>query len=189
MAYSTQPKPFKPLPFPRIWFLAMIYFILSSYYILFTNLDSISNSILSSTHHTNISVMMTTQEQHSIQNTAYQQDTIDCASQPPYNKIILKGERHSGTNWVTRLPEQNGKSIMEFDQSSLDIGWKHGFLPPQGWGRPLEQIDLLVIVTRDVFTWLPKMYHEPYDPEINEHRKEKFYKFIMRSYVARCLPL
>ena len=153
---------------------------------------------------------MATQEQHIKQNTSHQQDIIDCESQPPIQEIILKGERHSGTNWVTRLLEQNIKGTIEadqqslaelmeqnvqntiqVDQSSLDIGWKHGFLPPLGWGRPLQQTDLLVVVTRDVFTWLPKMYHETYDPEMSVYQQDNmaFHKFIMRPYAARCQPL
>lgn len=108
---------------------------------------------------------------------------------PTYKEIIIKGERHSGTNWVRSILEKNVKKSILVDQTSLDIGWKHGFLPPDGWGRPIEQDDLLLVVTRDVFTWLPKMYIETYDPEMKGKKKGKsFHEFIRLEYTARCQP-
>jgi len=108
---------------------------------------------------------------------------------PTYKEIIIKGERHSGTNWVRSILEKNVKKSVVVDQNSLDIGWKHGFLPPDGWGRPIEQDDLLIVVTRDVFTWLPKMYQETYDPEMREKGKRNtFHDFIRLEYTARCQP-
>ena len=58
---------------------------------------------------------------------------INNASAPfEFKEIIIKGERHSGTNWITSILEKNVKEGITVNQESLDIGWKHGFLPPEG---------------------------------------------------------
>ena len=59
---------------------------------------------------------------------------INNASAAPFEfkEIIIKGERHSGTNWITSILEKNVKEGITVNQESLDIGWKHGFLPPEG---------------------------------------------------------
>ncbi len=113
-----------------------------------------------------------------------------CHSSPKnFSEIIIKGERHSGTNWVRALMEKNVESSINVNQTSLDIGWKHGFLPPLGWGKPIEENELLIVVTRDVFTWLPKMHRMSYDPEMNEKGSKRFADFIRTDYTARCHPL
>ena len=47
--------------------------------------------------------------------------------------------------------------------------------------------DTLLVITRDVFTWLPKMYEEGYDPIINSKRdKLDFSAFIRAPYTNVC---
>jgi len=106
-----------------------------------------------------------------------------------FKEIIIKGERHCGTHLVQSILENNVNESILVKQDSLDIGWKHGYLPPEGWGRPIEQNDLLIVVTRDVFTWLPKMHKETYDTTFNKkiHHSE-FKAFIEEPYTASCQP-
>lgn len=86
--------------------------------------------------------------------------------------------------------EKNVEKGVKANQTSLDIGWKHGFLPPLGWGKPIEENELLLVVTRDVFTWLPKMFSMTYDPDMdNKRKKMRFSDFIRTDYTARCHPL
>ena len=47
-----------------------------------------------------------------------------------------------------------------------------------------------MVVTRDIFTWLPKMYRESYDEDMNnKSHRMTFSKFIRTGYTARCFPL
>jgi hypothetical protein len=109
--------------------------------------------------------------------------------QPEFKEIIIKGERHCGTNLVRSILANNVKEGILVDQTSTDIGWKHGYLPPEGWGRPIEQDDLLIVITRDVFTWLPKIYKETYDKTFNRKiHHSKFPAFIEEPYTASCQP-
>jgi len=107
-----------------------------------------------------------------------------------FKEIIIKGERHTGTNWVRSILEKNVKGDIVVNQKSPDIGWKHGFLPPEGWGRPIEDNDLLLVVTRDAFTWLPKIHMESYDDTFNAKKTHaRFNKFIRMPYTAACQPM
>ena len=107
-----------------------------------------------------------------------------------FKEIIIKGERHTGTNWVRSILEKNVKGDIVVNQKSPDIGWKHGFLPPEGWGRPIEENDLLLVVTRDAFTWLPKIHMETYDDTFNPRKMHaRFNNFIRMPYTAACQPM
>ena len=103
-------------------------------------------------------------------------------------EIILKGERHSGTNWIRRIILENLKGESNIEQESNNFGWKHGFLAPIGWGEPLSENEILVVVTRDAFTWLPKMFRQPYDPIMAEKAKNGFSSFLRAGYSAECQP-
>jgi hypothetical protein len=109
-------------------------------------------------------------------------------SAPKTGEIVLKGERHPGTNWITKIIWQNIQGENTIVKDSKSFGWKHGFLPPVGWGEPLSENEILVIVTRDVFTWLPKMMNETYDPIMNGKRGEGFSSFIRAEYANVCQP-
>ena len=103
-------------------------------------------------------------------------------------EIVLKGERHSGTNWIRKIILQNIQGENTIVRDSKHFGWKHGFLPPVGCCEPLSENEILVIVTRDVFTWLPKMMNETYDPIMNGKRGEGFSSFIRAEYANVCQP-
>lgn len=59
-----------------------------------------------------------------------------------------------------------------------------GFLPPKGTeGQPFNpEIDTLIVITRDVFTWLSKMFDDSQDPIMNSKRKDGFSSFIRAPY-------
>ena len=101
----------------------------------------------------------------------------DQCPEPKTGEIVLKGERHSGTNWIRKIILQNIQGENTIVRDSMH-GWKHGFLPPMGCCEPLSENEILVIVTRDVFTWLPKMMEETYDPIMNGKRGKGFSSFI-----------
>ena len=104
-------------------------------------------------------------------------------------EIVLKGERHSGTNWIRKIIWQNLKeNSMKIEMDSEAFGWKHGKLYPDGWGKPLSQNEVLVVVTRDVFTWLPKMFEQAYDPIMNRKRGDGFSSYIRAPYGGICQP-
>jgi len=110
------------------------------------------------------------------------------AEHPQAPKIILKGERHCGTNWIDYIIQHNAAHRRSVD--SHLTGWKHGFLYPVGFGMPLKANQVLIIITRDVFTWLPKMYGEPYD-DIMKSKIDSgmsFSEFIRTTYEADCHP-
>jgi hypothetical protein len=114
-------------------------------------------------------------------------------SGPINGEIVLRGERHSGTNWIRKIisdnlviEESTNKTKILMD--SVDFGWKHGFLYPDGWGKPLSENEFLVIVTRDVFTWLPKIMKNAYDPIMNRKRGLGFSKYLREEYGGICQP-
>lgn len=106
----------------------------------------------------------------------------------PLREIVIKGERHTGTNWLRSIIRAN-VSHVKLRNDSREFGWKHGFFPPDGWGRPLSENEVLVVITRDVFTWLPKMLDISYDPLMDRKRQEGFSAFIRAPYGALCQPL
>lgn len=135
---------------------------------------------------------------NSILQRKHQQKDIDlkpmpahCQNVPPITEIIIKGERHTGTNWLRSILQQNVQQDIIVDQTSLDIGWKHGFLPPLGWARPITEHDLVIVQTRDVFTWLPKIFQESYDPEMRAKRRKvrTFAAYLKEEYTCRCQPI
>lgn len=90
-------------------------------------------------------------------------------------EVVIKGERHTGTNWIEsilrenivrphvirRKPDETARKKLPKVRVMRDspfFGWKHGFMPPKGWGQKLSDAEVLIVITRDVFTWLPKMF-------------------------------
>lgn len=90
-------------------------------------------------------------------------------------EVVIKGERHTGTNWIESILRENivrpsgrrkkgvtptRKQIpkVRVVRDSPFFGWKHGFMPPLGWGQKLSDAEVLIVITRDIFTWLPKMF-------------------------------
>ena len=124
------------------------------------------------------------------QNTQMRNLPHHCTSPSPIQEIIVKGERHTGTNWIRHILAQNLPQTMRIPQDSSEFGWKHGFLPPLGWGRPLDDPQMVVVVTRDVFTWLQKMKKQTYDPYMDPWTKKKISmaRFLRVGYGAFCQP-
>jgi len=85
---------------------------------------------------------------------------------------------------------QNLQKNIRIPQDSTEFGWKHGFLPPLGWGRPLDDPQMVVVVTRDVFTWLQKMKRNTYDPYMEPFTKRRISmaRFLRAGYGAFCQP-
>jgi hypothetical protein len=126
-------------------------------------------------------------------------------SPPTIQEVVIKGERHTGTNWIRHIVDQNVPDSVRVQQDSPEFGWKHGFLPPRGWGRPLNsESQMLIVVTRDVFTWLQKMQKNTYDPFMNRYtssnnnrtkkrvsnaiQSREMSKFLRVEYGALCQP-
>ena len=107
------------------------------------------------------------------------------------NLIAIKGERHSGTNWLRQLIKSNcpevvfelekewknvTKTIIGKDKKPFKItkieevttldadgkyGWKHGLLN-SNFSQQIEEQDLVIILFRNWTSWLPKMRLENY---------------------------
>ena len=90
--------------------------------------------------------------------------------------VLINGERHHGTNWMGSLVDDNlliPNAITKDDVWSRRLtfrewinqiyGWKH-------WEFPLEYVPMLeqhnhvlVVMLRNPYVWLPKMYAVPYN--------------------------
>lgn len=79
-----------------------------------------------------------------------------CRDVPPPRLIMLLGERHSGTNLIQSLINENTNL-----QKRHQYGWKHGVLRSGDMFDACS--DVLLIVARDAFSWVLKMFHEPYN--------------------------
>jgi len=74
--------------------------------------------------------------------------------------IVIRGERHSGTSWARQLIRLNAPDT-EYITSLY--GHKHGDVTPEQAGR-LKSYPrhIMMFLWRNVFTWLLKMYQDPY---------------------------
>ena len=116
------------------------------------------------------------------------QQTTNCNSSRS-GEIFVIGERHSGTNWVVDIIKKNLKQKRQMIQrDSKGHGWKHGFLPPKGTGRAFKEDEVRLVITRDVFSWLPKMKIDVYEPLMDPKRNLNFSAFIRSEYVCLCMP-
>jgi hypothetical protein len=102
--------------------------------------------------------------------------------------LVIRGERHTGTHLLRKIVDSNTspRNLKVIDHISSPYGWKHGFLPPKGWGVSLPSDAILLVITRDIFTWLPKMYKETYDSYMNSKRNLGFSDFIRAEYGTAC---
>ena len=78
-------------------------------------------------------------------------------------KVIIRGERHSGTNWFRSLLSKNCPSLTFKLTKSSDIdskyGWKHAKLNLTS----IPEDELIVVITRDIKTWLPRLRLNTYE--------------------------
>jgi len=98
----------------------------------------------------------------------------------PITEIIIKGERHHGTNFARSVVLENVLPSITCDRDPK-YGWKHGpLVPPRA---NLKKNELLLVITRDIFSWLPKMHTESYC--YNEAKVLSFSDFIRSSYTCQ----
>ena len=107
-------------------------------------------------------------------------------SKSPKKLITIRGERHTGTNWVRQIINQNCPKLIWSISKNLDAdgkyGWKHGILPNN---FTLSSDDFMVIIYRDFRSWVPKMYEEPYAFGIPYYRSKpqiSFDKFLNQTW-------
>lgn len=102
--------------------------------------------------------------------------------------LVIRGERHTGTHLLRKIVDSNTspRNLKVIDHIASPYGWKHGFLPPKGWGVSLPSDAILLVITRDIFTWLPKMYKETYNSYMNSKRNLRFSDFIRAEYGTAC---
>lgn len=100
--------------------------------------------------------------------------------------VTIRGERHSGTNWVRAVLEKNCGSLAHKLGPALDSdgawGWKHGFVPAS-WTPQTK--DVMVILLRSAATWLPKMRTTAYNTDLDSRvRKTKgLVSYLALSFV------
>jgi len=98
----------------------------------------------------------------------------------PITEIIIKGERHHGTNFARSVVLENVLPSITCDRDPK-CGWKHGLLvPPRA---NLKKNELLLVITRDIFSWLPKMHRQSYC--FNEEKSLSFSDFIRSDYACQ----
>lgn len=125
----------------------------------------------------------------------------------PPRLVTIRGERHSGTNLVRVLIDQNAVDLMDskdhvqrairrrnssvasYNYTAIDVdavyGWKHGFLRHSYPNDQILPSDVLLVVTRDVFSWIISMFHQPYNFKMTRGM-EHFDEFLRGHYSAKC---
>jgi hypothetical protein len=95
--------------------------------------------------------------------------------------VSIRGERHSGTKLASQLIQNNAYSLLPVSNNANELyGWKHGFFP-------LERVhpaDILLVISRDVFSWALAMFKEPYNMMFEEGMTE-FGSFLRGQYRAQ----
>uniref|UniRef100_A0A7S3K106 Apple domain-containing protein n=1 Tax=Aureoumbra lagunensis TaxID=44058 RepID=A0A7S3K106_9STRA len=93
--------------------------------------------------------------------------------------VTIRGERHSGTNWVRALVNHNCKELLFHFTPDLDAdgvyAWKHG-LSPLNWSQDTK--DIMIFILRSASSWLPKMRHTAYNTELDRHRTTSLASFL-----------
>lgn len=74
------------------------------------------------------------------------------------NRIIVKGERCSGTNYLRSLIQTNFKNIM----LSNELGWKHSYLNTFNENLHKREELLVLIIFRNPYEWLNSLYQHPW---------------------------
>lgn len=76
--------------------------------------------------------------------------------------VTIRAERHSGTKLARAVIQNNALGLADetvIPEPDGIYGWKHGFLR---YEDQIRQDDILLVMSRDVFTWLPAMVKLPY---------------------------
>jgi len=74
-----------------------------------------------------------------------EESTQNHNTSPCPRKVTVKGERHTGTNWVTFIIKKNLGNEAEKLIDEGRHGWKHGFYPPLGVGSPFYRDEVRVV--------------------------------------------
>ena len=82
-------------------------------------------------------------------------------------RVLVNGERHHGTNWLTSLIQDNiamGNGLKTKEVSNIKYGWKHWefTLSPQHLNKLESENDVIVVLVRNPYQWLPKIFFESY---------------------------
>mmetsp|Transcript_4642 Transcript_4642/g.6869 ORF Transcript_4642/g.6869 Transcript_4642/m.6869 type:complete len:359 (-) Transcript_4642:153-1229(-) len=98
----------------------------------------------------------------------------------PTKEILIYGERHHGTNFARSVILENALPSITCERDQHH-GWKHGpLVPPKA---NFKKNELLLVITRGVFSWLPKMHKETYC--YNKGENLPFSDFIRSGYTCR----
>lgn len=103
--------------------------------------------------------------------TELKQNTTAQITQPKVikTKVIIRGERHSGTNWFRALLTKNCPGLQyklsKFKDIDSKYGWKHAKLNL----TIIPQDELFIVLIRDTKSWLPRLRLNTYEktPENN----------------------
>ena len=98
--------------------------------------------------------------------------------------ITIRGERNSGTNLVRSIIQAN-YATMPFELKDGDMdgkyGWKHGYIDIQNMRRYNASTDEIIVMVRDIWTWLVSTYMKSYIPGVNPQRMT-FSEFLRAPY-------
>ena len=72
-------------------------------------------------------------------------------------RIIVKGERCSGTNYLSSLIQTNFKNVL----LSNELGWKHSYLNIFNENLYKREELLVLIIFRNPYEWLNSLYQQP----------------------------
>ena len=102
------------------------------------------------------------------------------APSTPLNSIKIFGERHTSTNAISKFIKIN------FDLKHLDysfLGWKHRMAPSATEWQKFDLTHTLIIVTtRNPYTWLKAMHREPYNQHMPSLKGLPFEIFLRHSF-------
>lgn len=85
--------------------------------------------------------------------------------------VTVRGERHSGTNWVRAMVDKNcalGHRLGPTLDSDGMYGWKHGFVP-DNWSP--DTLDAMIVLVRSAASWVPKMKRSAYNQDLDRRGK------------------
>lgn len=91
------------------------------------------------------------------------------------------GERGSGTSWLNELMIKNSLRGMSLTNSPF-TGWKHGLWTPHQT-RCLNKNFLVVVIQKDIYTWLNSFYKAPY--HMDYAKKLTLSEFIHTEYFSQ----
>ena len=99
--------------------------------------------------------------------------------------VTIRGERNSGTNWARQLVLKNADvqwmESKNHDYEDGRYGWKHAFLSDDNIKKINEENAILIVIYRDIFSWLISTYKRSYCKGFSA-KEMSFSKFIRHKY-------